>query len=85
MIRLSKAPGFDKEDAGIVAAILYETDTSNPENRKATIVQLKDIYGRYFHELKKEQEHKSFKDILGIYICICIYIHIKIMENNEEE
>ena len=44
MIRLSKAPGFDKEVAGIVAAILQEMDTSDPETRKAMIVRLKDIH-----------------------------------------
>ncbi len=62
MIRLSKAPGFDKEDAGIVAAILEEMDTSDPEARKAMIVRSKDIYDRNFHEMKRTRNRKPCKD-----------------------
>ncbi len=60
-MKLSKAPGFNKEDAAIVAAIPSEIDTTDEETRKATIVRLKNVYDRNLHAMKKNKQIKMLK------------------------
>ncbi len=60
MIRIAEDPRFDKEDAGTVAGILAEMDTTDKETRKAMLARLYEIYQRNYHTIRNDKKnHKT--------------------------
>ncbi len=71
MIRLAQKPGFDKDDAKIVAHILAEFDGSDNKARNAMLVRLKEVYIRNYYGVKNDknndEKNKTLKYITVIY------------------
>ena len=63
MIRLSKAPGFDSDDAETVKHLLAELDTPDKKLRAKMLQRLKDIYVTNYHKVKTHKTNRGVKII----------------------